>query len=114
MVAAPLLATGVPIEVPQTQAAALNIEQKPLVLSIDDKCTIYLNDQPVAIDGLVDRLAAVTQSNFDETIYVRGDTNANFGCIAQALAIVTVAGYHKVSLMTQEQKVIPVTEPDKR
>src|ERR1700739_3400541 len=56
MVAAPLLATGVPIDLPQTTAAALNIEQKPLSLSIDEKGTIYLMDQPVAVEELVDRL----------------------------------------------------------
>src|SRR5580693_7429461 len=62
MVAAPLLATGVPIDLPQTQASALNIEQKPLSLSIDEKGAIYLMDRPVAIEDLVTRLAAVTTS----------------------------------------------------
>src|ERR1700677_1340644 len=53
MVAAPLLATGVPIDLPQTTAAALNIDQKPISLSIDEKGAIYLMDQPVAVEDLV-------------------------------------------------------------
>ncbi len=47
MVAAPLLATGVPIDLPHTKAAALNIEQKPLSVAIDEKGDIYVMDNPV-------------------------------------------------------------------
>ena len=105
MVAAPLLATGVPIDLPQTTAAALNIEQKPMSLSIDEKGTIYLMDLPVAIDDLVDRLGAVAKTGFDERIYVRGAKDVNYGRVAEVMSIITAAGYKKVAL---------VTEPDKR
>jgi biopolymer transport protein TolR len=50
MVAAPLLATGVPIDLPQTKAAALNIEQKPVSIAIYEKGGIFLMDQPVQAD----------------------------------------------------------------
>jgi biopolymer transport protein TolR len=105
MVAAPLLATGVPIDLPQTTAAALNIEQKPLSLSIDEKGTIYLMDQPVAVEDLVDRLKAVTDSGFDQRIYVRGAKDVNYGRVAEVMSLITAAGYKKVAL---------VTEPDQK
>jgi biopolymer transport protein TolR len=44
MVAAPLLATGVPIDLPQTKAAALNIDQKPVSIAIDEKGDIHFMD----------------------------------------------------------------------
>ena len=56
MVAAPLLATGVAVDLPQTKSAPLNIEQKPVSISIDEKGQIFLMDQPVAIEQLVDKL----------------------------------------------------------
>ena len=104
MVAAPLLATGVPIDLPQTQASALNIEQKPLSLSIDEKGAIYLMDQPVAIEDLVTRLAAVTTSGFDERIYVRGAKDVNYGRVAEVMSLITTAGYKKVALVTEPDK----------
>src|SRR3954447_21452636 len=70
MVAAPLLSSGVPIDLPQTKAAALNIDQKPLSVSIDDKGAIFLADQPVATEDLPDRLKALAKDGFDERIYV--------------------------------------------
>src|SRR6202040_1743812 len=47
MVAAPLLSTGVPIDLPQTTAAPLNVESKPIAVSIDDKGMIYLAEEQV-------------------------------------------------------------------
>src|SRR5438270_8255177 len=52
MVAAPLLATGVPIDLPQTKAAPLNVAAKPLAVSIDDQWIVYLADVPVPIEQL--------------------------------------------------------------
>jgi biopolymer transport protein TolR len=101
MVAAPLLATGVPIDLPQTKAAALNIEQKPLSVAIDAKGDVFLMDQPVAIEDLTNRLQQVAKSGFDERIYVRGAKEVNYGRIAEVMSLITAAGYKKVALVTQ-------------
>ena len=52
MVSAPLLTVGVPIDLPETRAAALNIDQKPISIAIDDKGQIFLMDQPIAVEEL--------------------------------------------------------------
>src|SRR5205807_2135862 len=72
MVAAPLLATGVAIDLPRTKAAALNIEQKPISVAVDDKGLVYVMDQPVQITDLTDKLKAAATMGVDERIYVRG------------------------------------------
>ena len=61
MVAAPLLATGVAIDLPETKAAALNIDQKPLRVAIDDKGEVFLMDQPVAEEEPVEKLKAAAK-----------------------------------------------------
>jgi biopolymer transport protein TolR len=104
MVAAPLLASGVPIDLPQTKSAALNIDQKPLSISIDDKGAIFLADQPVAVDDLPERLKAVAKDGFDERIYVRGSKGVVYGRVAEVMSIVTSAGYKKVALVTEQEK----------
>ncbi|WOJ89880.1 biopolymer transporter ExbD [Methylocapsa polymorpha] len=104
MVAAPLLATGVPIDLPQTKAAALNIEQKPLSVAVDDKGVVYVMDQPVDVGQLADKLKEVAKAGFDERIYVRGANQVNYGRIAEVMSIVTTAGYKKVALVTDPSK----------
>src|ERR1700687_6240725 len=56
MVAAPLLATGVAIDLPKTKAAALNIDKKPISVAVDDKGAVFVMDQPVEVNLLADRL----------------------------------------------------------
>ena len=105
MVAAPLLAVGVPIDLPQTQAKPINIDQKPLTIAIDDKGRIYVQDQEVPEGELIARLRAAAKSGVDERIYVRGARQVDYGRVAQVMAAVTSAGFKKIALVTDtEQK----------
>ena len=104
MVAAPLLSSGVPIDLPQTKAAALNVDQKPLSVSIDDKGGIFLGDQPVVVEQLPERLKALAKDGYDERIYVRASRGVVYGRVAEIMSIVTSAGYKKVALVTDQEK----------
>jgi biopolymer transport protein TolR len=105
MVAAPLLAVGVPIDLPQTQAKPINIDQKPVTVAIDDKGRVYLQDQEVPEGELVARLTAAAKSGVDERIYVRGHRQVDYGRVAQIMGAITAAGFKKIALVTDtEQK----------
>ncbi len=104
MVAAPLLATGVAVDLPQTRAGALNIDQKPVSIAIDEKGQIYLMDQPVETTQLLDKLKETVKQGFDERIYVRGSKAVNYGRVAEVMSLVISAGYKKVALVTEQEK----------
>jgi biopolymer transport protein TolR len=104
MVAAPLLATGVAIDLPKTKAAALNIERKPISVAVDDKGSVFVMDQPVEVGLLADKLKEVASSGADERIYVRGANQVNYGRIAEVMSVITAAGYKKVALVTDPNK----------
>ena len=104
MVAAPLLATGVAVDLPQTKSAPLNVEQKPVSISIDEKGQIFLMDQPVAIEQLVEKLKAAVKSGADERVYVRGSKAVNYGRVAEVMSLVTGAGFKKVALVTEPER----------
>ena len=104
MVAAPLLATGVPIDVPQTSAGPINVDQKPVTISIDEKGDLYLQDQPLKMEELVDRLKGMAKDGFDERVYVRGAKQVNYGRVAEVMSIITTSGFKKVALFTESEK----------
>ncbi|KAF0126330.1 MULTISPECIES: biopolymer transporter ExbD [Methylocystis] len=104
MVAAPLLATGVAVDLPQTKAGALNIDQKPVSIAIDEKGQVFLMDQPVETTQLLDRLKEAVKQGFDERIYVRGSKAVNYGRVAEVMSLVISAGYKKVALVTEQEK----------
>ena len=104
MVAAPLLATGVAVDLPQTKAGALNIDQKPVSIAIDEKGQVFLMDQPVEVDKLLEKLKESVKQGFDERIYVRGSKAVNYGRVAEVMSLITSAGYRKVALVTEQEK----------
>ncbi|MBM3551459.1 MAG: biopolymer transporter ExbD [Alphaproteobacteria bacterium] len=104
MVAAPLLATGVAVDLPQTRAGALNIDQKPISIAIDEKGQVFLMDQPVETTQLLDKLKDAVKQGFDERIYVRGSKAVNYGRVAEVMSLVISAGYKKVALVTEQEK----------
>ena len=104
VVAAPLLATGVAVDLPQTKSGPLNVEQKPVSISIDEKGQIYVMDQPVAVEALVEKLKAAAKAGADERVYVRGSKAVNYGRVAEVMSLVTGAGFKKVALVTDPER----------
>ncbi|MCP8939810.1 protein TolR [Alsobacter sp. SYSU M60028] len=105
MVAAPLLTVGVPLDLPQTKAAALNIEKQPLTVSVRADGKIYLMETPIGMDEIVPKLQAIAKTAQDDRIYVRGDKAIAYGKVAEVMSVINAAGYRKVAL---------VTEPDQK
>ena len=101
MVAAPLLTVGVPLDLPKTSAGQINIEQKPLTVSINEKGLVFVQDAQVEMSTLAQKLQEVAKQGFDERIYVRGAKTIEYGRIAEVMSIVTKAGYKRVALITE-------------
>ena len=99
MVAAPLLTTGVPVDLPKTGASQLNIEQKPLSVSINEKGQIFLQEKEVRLETLAAEISAVAKQGFDERIYVRGAAQVNYGRVAEVMGVLQKAGFTKIGLI---------------
>jgi biopolymer transport protein TolR len=99
MVAAPLLTVGVPVDLPQTQAPPITEPKEPLVITINGAGSIYLQETEIQTDALVPRLEAITGSNPDAVIYVKGDKTINYGRVLEVMSLVNAAGFRKVSLI---------------
>jgi biopolymer transport protein TolR len=103
MVAAPLLTVGVPLDLPQTKAAALNIDKQPLTLSVKADGKIYLMETAIGMDEIVPKLQAISKTGQDDRIYVRGDRATNYGRVAEVMSVINAAGYKKVALVTEPE-----------
>src|SRR5437763_8121032 len=107
MVTAPLLTVGVPVDLPQTQAPPINEPKEPLVITVNRDGAIFISETSVPVDSLVPKLQAITGSNPDAVLYVRGDKEINYGRVLEVMSLVTAAGFHKVSLVAETPKGRP-------
>ena len=103
MVAAPLLTNGVTVDLPKAAAGALNIDQKPVAIAIDEKGQIFVMDQAVADGDVIERLNAAAKDGPDTRVYLRASKSVPYGRVAEIMAEVTTAGYKKVALVTDPQ-----------
>ena len=101
MVTAPLLTVGVPVDLPQTEAPAINEPKEPTVISVNKDGAIFIQETSIPIDTLVAKLQAITGSNADAVLYVRGDKDINYGRVLEVMSLVSAAGFRKVSLVAE-------------
>ena len=104
MVAAPLLTVGVPIELPETQAKAMNSETQPITVSVNQGGQIYLQETEVPLDEVVPKLQAIARTGYYERIYVRGDKTADYGTVMRVMARISAAGYRNLGLVTLQEQ----------
>ena len=104
MVAAPLLTVGVPIDLPDTQAKAMNADTQPITVSINDTGKVYLQETEIPIEEVVGKLQAISKTGYDERIFVRGDKTADYGTVMKVMARISAAGYKNIGLVTLQEQ----------
>ncbi|MBV9250121.1 MAG: protein TolR [Acetobacteraceae bacterium] len=107
MVTAPLMTSGVSIDLPKTNAAPLNNDSEPLTISINAEGQIFLQDTQLELADLVPRLQSLAQNNPERRIFVRGDKDLPYGRIMQVMGTITQGGFTKVALLAEQ-----TTAPD--
>ena len=108
IVTAPLLQTGVKVNLPQTRnTKSLPQDNKALTLYIEKDGTLSLNDSKVDAETLRARLEAIRQSNPEVRLYVKGDEGVSYGLVMQATAAVVASGITQVAFMTQPLRNTP-------
>jgi biopolymer transport protein TolR len=101
MVAAPLLTVGVPVDLPKSEAPAITENKEPLVVTVNKDGQIFIQESPIQDDGLVAKLQAITHSNADAVIYVRGDKALAYGRVIEVMGFISSAGFNKVQLVAE-------------
>ena len=99
MVAAPLLTVGVPVDLPRADAPPINERSEPVVVTVDAKGQIYIQNTAAKPNELVPRLQAMRASNPELRIYVKGDQALQYGRIMEVMGLINAGGINKVALV---------------
>jgi len=107
MVAAPLMTTGIPLDLPQGGNQVLNDASKSLRISVSPEGEVYLGEDPVDMSLLVSRVVAMRQANPELGVVISGDTNAAYGAVMGVMQALKDAGVEKVGLETGTRHTTP-------
>ena len=103
MVTAPMLVTGVPVELPESRANALEQPEEPIEIAIDQSGTTFIDGTLVAPSELPARLeeiAGAQDAAKPRQIMLRGDTSISYGQMMRVMGELNRAGLNSVSLVT--------------
>ena len=100
MVTAPMLQTGVDLELPQAEAQPVPDDEGKLILSLDKHGKVFLGDVQVPWDDLETKLTTNAKVKADHELYVDADKNLPYGQVLQVMAIAKKAGVNKLLMMT--------------
>ena len=107
MVSAPLLTVGVPIDLPQSQAKALEQNNEPLTISVNNQSQIFLQNDEIRLDDVLPKLKAIIDArggSSNDLIYIRGDRTVAYGMMMRVMGRISGAGYHRIALVTEVEQ----------
>ena len=100
MISAPLLQSGIEVELPKTRAAVLEDEVTGVIVTIDDKGGIYINDVWANPDDFIERLREEMQIENTTSVYLRGDSAVAYGKAINVIGQIKEAGIENIGLVT--------------
>ena len=106
MVTAPILQQGVSVELPRAELGPLTGDEPPLVVSLTEGGSLYLNDDNVTRESLIEELRTVAESSPEKPIYVRADESLPYGEVVSVMAAIHEAGIRRVGMVTE----LPATD----
>jgi len=100
MVTAPILQSGIEVEVPKTKTVK-EITEERLVITIDRDQKVYLGNDPININQIAERLHEKIRDPEGQSVFIRSDENVPFGAFATVMDAVKQTGITNVSIVTQ-------------
>jgi len=113
MISAPLLTVGVPVELPKTEASAVDTDNEPVTVSIDRDGAIFIDKDETAYDALSSRVAeaAGDADPAEKPIFVRADGRAPYQAVARVMARLSASGFTKLNLITDTEASAAAVAP---
>ena len=101
MVTAPMMIQGLNVDLPEATAKPLDSEKEHLVITIDKKHQIYINDYQVKGESLSEKLMKILKGRSDREVFLKADKNIPYGIVVQVMAEIKDAGVEQLGMITE-------------
>ncbi len=101
MVAAPMMMQGMDVQLPQTQSKAISSREERLVVSLNKKQEIFINEYRVSRDELQEKLKILYQNKKEGEVFLRADRSLPYGFVVQIMGDIKNAGIEKLGMVTE-------------
>jgi biopolymer transport protein TolR len=101
MVAAPMMMQGMDVQLPQTQSKVISSQEERLVITLNKKQEIYINEYRVSREELQEKLKILYQNKKEGEVFLRADRILPYGFVVQIMSDIKNAGIEKLGMVTE-------------
>ena len=101
MITAPLLTTGIKVNLPQSNANSISEKKEPVTISLNSKGEIFLQKKKMNKKTLIRKLSLLKKQDESLKIYIRGDKTLDYGKVMALMGDINKAGFKKIALVTE-------------
>ena len=107
MVTAPLLLSGLPVDLPAAKGQSLNLNKDPLTVTVDRTGKIFLGSSEESLDvsQLIVKLKATAKSGEDDPVLFRGDRQLVYGRVSEVISAVRDGGFKKFTFVSGPEDI---------
>lgn len=106
MITAPLLTSGIPLNLPKGDGKQIEGKDKTLDIGVDAKGQIYVGTEQVAKEDLIRKIRAIVTENPGIGMVISGDKDSSYGAVIEVMALLRAAGFTQVGLKTDAKVVM--------
>lgn len=105
MITAPMMQAGIDVNLPKVEASAIKSDEQSIVVTVDKRGRLYVNDSHVSSASLMQRLSSMSDgTDKNATVVLRADASVPYGKIMEAMAQIRKAGITRIGLMTEPEE----------
>ncbi len=108
MVTAPMMLQGVEVDLPETTSQPLASKKENLIISINNKNQVFINDFQVTLDFLQEKLKKILEGRENREVYLRADKEVSYGFVVRVMSELKEAGVENLGMVTE-----PIRHKDK-
>jgi len=106
MVTAPVIESGIDVDLPQTRTVR-EITEERVIVSIDAAQRLYVGSEPVNVHALSGKLRSMLRDPERQSVYLRADKSVPFGMVATVMDAMYVGGIKNISVVTKPLEKSP-------
>jgi biopolymer transport protein TolR len=101
MVAAPMMQSGIDVDLPEIEASAIKTHDEPIVISIDKRLRIYMGKKRVKQRDLKKKLTAIKKTRGEISVLLKADETVSYGTVVRTMAEIRKGGVTKIGMVTE-------------
>ena len=101
MVTAPMLQMGIDVNLPRVKARSMDVGEEKLVLTVNNKKEIFINEYKTTLSGLSSKLKSIFESRIDREVFMRADKDVPYGFVVQVMSEIRKAGVDRLGMITE-------------